>query len=74
MRRVDVKEFKKAMIEADYDSFVALETATGIDRASLSAIARGDRNPSWDTMASISDALHLSYDGIGRVFFCQELT
>jgi len=73
MRKVDTKEFKKAMIEADYDSFIALSAATKVDQASLSCIARGERKPSWETIVAISEALHLRYEEIGRIFFCNEI-
>lgn len=74
MRSVNTKEFKKAMLDADFDTFVTLAAASGIDQASLSCIARGERRPSWESIVAISDALHLSYDGIGRVFFYVEIT
>jgi transcriptional regulator with XRE-family HTH domain len=73
-RSVNPKEFRRAMIEADYDTFVSLSAASGIDQASLSCIARGERKPSWETIAAISEALHLTYDAIGRVFFYSKVT
>ena len=74
VREVNTKEFKKAMLEADYETFVTLAAASGVDQASLSCIARGERKPSWETIVSISEALHLTYEGIGRVFFYSEVT
>lgn len=74
MRSVNSKELRKAMLDADYDTFVKLSADCGIDQASLSCIASGARKPSWDTIAAIANALHLSYDGIGRVFFYSEVT
>lgn len=74
MRRVSTKEFKKAMIEADYTTLTSLSAASGVDASSLSLISRGERIPSWDTMVALSDALHLTYEGIGRIFFYSEVT
>lgn len=74
MRRVNTKEFRKAMIDADCDTFIQLEAATGIDKSSLASLAKGERKPSWESIASITEALHLTYDGIGRIFFSNENT
>lgn len=74
MRRINTKELKKAMIDADYTTLTALSSASEIDMTSLSLITRGERIPSWDTMVALSDALHLTYEGIGRIFFYSEVT
>lgn len=73
MRSVNAKEFRKAMIDADYDSFSKLEADTGIDRASLSSYAKGTIKPSYDSICKLSDAFHLKYDEIGRIFYYNEL-
>ena len=73
MRKVDTKEFKKAMLEGNCDTFIALASASGVDQATLSCIARGERKPSWDSIVAITDALHLRYEEIGRIFFCNEV-
>lgn len=74
MRSIDTKEFKKAMIDADFDTFGKLEEATGIDRTSLGNYAKGDQKPGYDSIAKMSDAMHLSYEEIGRIFFYREIT
>lgn len=73
MRNVDSKEFRKAMIDADCDSFGDLENLTGIDRNSLSSYAKGSIKPSYDSICKIADAFHLKYEEIGRIFFYNEL-
>ncbi len=73
MRSVDTKEFRKAMIDADLDTFGKLEEATGIDRTSLSNYSKGEQRPNYDSVGKIADALHLSYEEIGRIFFCREI-
>ncbi len=74
MRNVDSKAFKKAMIEAEKDTFIKLEEATSINRSTLSAIAKGEQNPSYETIAVLADALSLTYEEIGCIFFSRELT
>jgi len=74
MRKVNTKELKKAMIDVDCTTYAALSAASGIDQTSLSCLVRGERKPSWDSIAAISEALHLTYDGIGRIFFSSEVT
>lgn len=73
MRSVDAKEFKKAMIEADIESYLQLEAVTGINRSTLSGIVKGEQKPSYDTMIALADGMHLKYDEIGRIFFAKEL-
>ena len=72
-RSVDSKEFRKAMIDADCETFGLLEERTGIDRTTLSNIRNNVQKPNYDTIAKISNALHLKYAEIGRIFFCNEL-
>lgn len=73
MRSIDTKEFKKAMINVDLDSFTKLAEGTGIHITTLSDIANNERKPSWDSMAKLADIFHLTYEEIGRIFFAQEL-
>lgn len=73
MRNINAKEFKKAMVEADIDSYLQLEEATGLNRSTLSSIVKGEQKPSYETMATLADALHITYEEIGRIFFTNEL-
>ena len=73
MRSVDSKAFKKAMIDANCESFVQLEKESGVDKITLSNIANNKQKPSYDSIVKLADALHLSYVEIGELFFYQEL-
>ena len=73
MRTVDAKEFRKAMIEADIDSFTKLEEVTKVAKETASAIVKGEQKPSYGTIVALADGLHLKYDEIGRIFFANEL-
>ena len=73
MRSIDSKGFRKAMIDADCATFGALEECTGINRTSLSDYAKGAQKPSYDSIVTLSDALHLTYEEIGKIFFFNEL-
>ena len=73
MRNIDSKAFKKAMIDADYESLVQLEDGTQINKITLSNIIKGDQKPSYDSIAKLADAFHLTYEEIGRIFFYSDL-
>lgn len=73
MRNIDSKEFKKAMVEANIDSYLQLEESTGLNRTTLSNIVKGEQKPSYDTIVVLADSLHLTYEEIGRIFFTNEL-
>ena len=73
MRNIDSKEFKKAMVEANLDSYLQLEESTGLNRTTLSNIVKGEQKPSYDTIVVLADSLHLTYEEIGRIFFTNEL-
>lgn len=73
MRSVSTKDFRKAMIDVDCDTFGKLEEKTGIDRTSLSNYARGVVKPSYDSIATLAETFHLKYEEIGRIFFYNDL-
>ena len=73
MRTINSKAFKKAMIDADCDTFGALEERTGINRTSLSDYAKGAQKPTYESMAKLADALCLKYEEIGSIFFYNQL-
>ena len=74
MRVIDTKAFKKAMIDADCDTFGKLEERSGIDRTSLSNYAKNDQKPTYDSLCKMIDAFALTYEEIGRIFFYKELS
>lgn len=69
MRNVDCKAFKKAMIDADFDTYGELSERTGINRNALSDYASGKQRPSYDSVEKLADALCLNYEEIGRIFY-----
>lgn len=73
MRKVDSKEFKKAMINVDINSFAQLADITEIHCTTLSNVAKNEQKPSYDTVAQLADTFHLTYEEIGRIFFSQGL-
>ena len=72
MRNVDFKAFRIAMINANYESFSQLSVDTGIDKITLSNVCNGRQKPSYDTIEKLADALHLSYEELGALFFYRE--
>ena len=74
MRGIDVKLFKKAMIDADIDSYTKVEELTGVNRSTLTNLLKGEQKPSYDTIERIADVFHLKYGEIGAIFFANELT
>ena len=73
MRSIDTKGFRKAMIDADCNTLGDLERESGIDKSSLSSILNGGRLPSYESIAKLSDAIHLSYEEVGCIFFYNDL-
>jgi transcriptional regulator with XRE-family HTH domain len=73
MRNIDSKAFRKAMIDADFENLVQLEEGTQVNKITLSNIIKGDQKPSYDTIAKLADAFHLTYEEIGRIFFTNDL-
>lgn len=73
MRGIDAKMFKKAMIEADFNSNIEIEEQTGVNRCTLTNILKGEQKPSYETIEKIADAFHLKYEEIGAIFFASKL-
>lgn len=69
MRCIDSKAFRRAMLDADINTFGELEEKSGVNRNSLGDYVNLKQTPSYDSIVRISDALGLDYEGIGRVFF-----
>lgn len=74
MYHVNVKELKKAMIDAGLDSIAKLSEATHINRNTLSDILNERSYPSSDVMIRLAKALSLSTEMCGLIFFATELT
>ena len=74
MYSVDIKELKKAMIDADLDEIKKLSEVTGINRNTLGDVLNGKIIPSTDVIMRLSKALNLSSARLGEIFFTTELT
>lgn len=71
---IDIKELKKAMIDADLDSIQKLADASGVNRNTVGDVVNGNILPSSDVMRKIASALKLSSERAGRIFFAMQLT
>lgn len=71
---IDVKEFKKAMIDADLDSIQKLAEKSGVDRNTISFLINGKTLPSTEVMRKLATALELPSERAGRIFFATKLT
>lgn len=69
MRTVDSKAIKKAMIDADCDTYGQLQEKTGINRMRLSEYVSGARKPTYESIGILADVLNLTYEEIGSIFF-----
>ena len=74
MYHVDVKELKKAMIDAGIDTIQDLSDKSGINRNTLSDILKEKIYPSSDVMVRLANTLSLPTEKCGAIFFATELT
>lgn len=74
MYSVDIKELKKAMIDADLDEIKKLSEVTGINRNTLGDVLNGKIIPSTDVIMRLAKALNLSSVRLGEIFFATALT
>lgn len=70
---VDSQELRKAMIDANIPTIIALAEASGVDRNTIGAILNDKTKPSASVIEKIAAALSLSGEDIGRIFFRQKL-
>lgn len=69
MRSIDSKALKKAMIDADCDTYGQLSEKTGINRMTIAAYLSGERKPTYEYIGILADFLNLTYEEIGAIFF-----
>lgn len=74
MYSVDIKELKKAMIDADLDEIKKLSEVTGINRNTLGDVLNGKIIPSTDVIMRLAKALNLTSTRLGEIFFATALT
>ena len=70
---VDAQGLRKAMIDADITTIIALSEASGVDRNTIGAILNKGAFPSASVIEKIAIALDLSGESIGRIFFSRKL-
>jgi hypothetical protein len=72
---VDIKEFKKAMVDADFNTYLALSKSSGVSRRTVAAIGSGEnKNPAYPIMQKLATALKLDGERAARIFFADRLT
>ena len=74
MYSVDIKELKKAMIDADLDEIKKLSEVTDINRNTLGDVLNGKIIPSTDVIMRLAKALNLTSTRLGEIFFATALT
>lgn len=70
---VDRTALKKAMIDAGLDTILKLSEASGVNRNTLGEILTGTAYPSSIVMQKIVNALHLTPEQAGQIFFTLKL-
>lgn len=70
----DIKELKKAMVDADLDSIQKLSDASGVNRNTVGDVVSGRIQPSTDVMRKLASALKLPSERAGLIFFAFQLT
>lgn len=69
---INTRAFKIAIAAAGFDSYAELARAAGVSDRTVSAIARGKR-PTSTVMYKLADALHLTGEEAGKIFFSDKL-
>ncbi len=69
MYKVNTAELKKKMIDNQIETIVQLSKATDINRDTLGGILSGKKTPSSMVMYAIAEALNMSSEECGIIFF-----
>ncbi len=72
-RKTNVKELRKEMAEKGITTIMELSVETGVSRATLGKILRGEIQPSSDVMYKLAEGLNLSPERAGKIFFAENL-
>ena len=70
---VDIAELRKRMIENDCDTIEKLSDASGVNRNTVADVVKGRTFPSSIVMSKIGQALNISSNDMGSIFFKQKL-
>ena len=73
IRKTDVIELKKVMIEKGFKTNMSLADASGINRNTIGQLLNGEIQPSYDVMVRLVATLELSEHNAGRIFFAPYL-
>lgn len=73
MMKTDVIMLKKLMVENHFDSIGSLAKASGIHRNTLGKVLSGAIQPSADVMTKLVQALNISPEIAGTIFFSADL-
>lgn len=73
IRKTDVIELKKVMIEKGFKTNTSLADASGINRNTIGQLLNGEIQPSYDVMVRLVATLELSEHNAGRIFFAPHL-
>ncbi len=66
-------ELKKALAEKGIDTISMLSAKTQVNRNTLGRILKGKEQPSSTVIYKIASVLSLNADGVGRIFFDNNL-
>lgn len=72
--KIDTNELRKLMIDKGINSITELSEKSGVGRDTLSRLMRGKIKPSFGVILKIANALEMSPETAGRIFFYHELT
>lgn len=73
MYTVDTKELKHLMVDAGFSTIEALAEASNVNRNTLSDILKGNTYPSSIVMHKLANALNMTSEVCGKVFFAEKL-
>lgn len=74
MYSVNIKELRKAMIDADLDTADKLAKASGVNRNTIGDVISGRAVPSTDVIMKVAQTLGFTSERLGTVFFDTQLT
>lgn len=69
MRKTNIIELKKIMIDKNISTINELSRVSGINRNTLGDVMSGKCQPSSNTMVKLVDALEIPLHKAGKIFF-----
>ena len=73
MYEVDIGELRKIMTDCGFDTIDSLSEAANVNRNTVADVVKGRAFPSSIVMQKIGEALSMSGDQMGKVFFKRKL-